>query len=380
MGKIVLRRATDYSQSDRLEAAVEAVLAAGTAQERIAGARVLLKPNLLARHAPGAAVTTHPEVLRAVIRGVKKRAPASITVADSSGGPYAAALMKAVYKTSGLAAVCEEEGVVLHTGTGSAQREAKGALVQRFQLIDPVLESDFIINLPKLKTHMMTTLSCGVKNLFGCVPGLMKAEFHTRFPDKGRFGRMLVDLAQTVRPDLTIVDAVTAMEGDGPAGGVPRQVGLIFGGEDLYKVDLAACRLIGLEPRRVPYLADAIERGLCGADLPAEETDDPDGLLRPIKNFALPSSYHQLDFSDNAPAGLRWAPPLVIRLASPRPKINRKKCIGCGNCAAICPAKVIEIKEGKAHIAPQHCIKCFCCHEMCPVKAIDVRRFSLFSI
>lgn len=381
MGSLVtVRPVPSYEEEAVLQAAVADLFENAGAPQAIQGKKVLIKPNLLARHAPGAAVTTHPAVLRAVIRQVKQCAPADIVVADSSGGPYAAPLMKAVYKTSGLAEVCEQEGVRLHMGTGSGEKKGPGLLVHSFQLIDPVLECEYLIDLPKLKTHMMTTLSCAVKNLFGCVPGLMKAEFHTRFPDKERFGRMLVDLCETVRADLVVVDGIVAMEGDGPAGGSPRSVGIVMGGADLYKTDLAACRIMGIEPQRVPYLCDAIERGLCPQNFAPQEADDPAGLLTPLLNFKLPSSYHKVDFSDRAPTGLRWAGPLVIRLAAPRPKINRGRCIGCGNCASICPAKVITLEKGKAHIAPQNCIKCFCCHEMCPVKAIDVKRFSLFSI
>ena len=104
-------------------------------------------------------------------------------------------------------------------------------------------------------------MSCAVKNLFGTVPGLQKAEFHMRFPEKEPFGEMLVDLCETVRPQLIIADGVLAMEGDGPAGGTPRALGLVLGGEDASAVDLAVCRLMGMPAMRVPYLAAAHARG-----------------------------------------------------------------------------------------------------------------------
>ena len=128
----------------------------------------------------------HPALQR---RGVEH-----IVVADSPGGLYNPGMMRSIYQVSGLAQVCRELGVQAYDECAWAQRGAQGKLVRRFELLNPVLEADFIVNVPKLKTHVMTGMSCAVKNLFGTVPGLQKAEFHMRFPEKERFGDMLVDL------------------------------------------------------------------------------------------------------------------------------------------------------------------------------------------
>lgn len=340
--------------------------------------RVLIKPNLLARHAPEKAVTTHPAVLDAVLSALKKQGISHIVVADSPGGLYTPAAMKSIYQVSGLAAVCARHGVEAYTACKAAPRKADGRRVHTFNLLEPVHKADFIIDLPKLKTHVMTGMSCAVKNLFGTIPGLQKAEMHMRFPEKGPFGEMLVDLCEAVRPDLVIADGILAMEGDGPAGGTPRKMGLIMGGCDPYTIDLAVCRLMGLDAMRVPYLSAAHARGLC-----AKKLDE--GLLRgdvqaaaPCPNFKLPASYAQINFANRVPRPLRWVMPGVEKLVAPRPKVDRKKCIGCGKCAEICPQHTIQVKDGKAHIEPKKCIRCFCCHEMCPVKAIDVKHFILF--
>lgn len=343
--------------------------------------KILLKPNLLARHEPGAAVTTHPAIVRAVIRELKKRGFTQITLADSPGGPYAQGLMRALYKTSGLAAVCEEEGAELWLETtGGARENPQGVLVHQFNLLTPVLEADFIINLPKIKTHMMTGMSCAVKNLFGCVPGLQKAEFHMRFPKKENFGDMLVDLAQLVAPSLTVVDGVVGMEGDGPAGGKPRAIGVVLGGENLYTIDLAVCGIIGMAPSAVPYLSAAMARGICEAQADAQNHIGEAGLFDAREGYELPGSFKELNFQNNVPKFMRGIVPIVQRASAPRPKINNAKCIGCGNCKDICPASVITIQNGKAAIAPKECIRCFCCHEVCPVKAIDVKRISFFNL
>ena len=382
------RRVGGY-EGDALETAVESIFAALPAAERIGpDTKVLLKPNLLAKHTPDKAVTTHPAVLAAVIHAVRRRGAKSIVVADSAGGPATPALMRGIYRASGLEEVCNAENVPLWTGTESGTRRApEGGLVSEFNLIQPVLDADFIIDLPKLKTHMMTGVTAAVKNLFGCVPGLQKAEFHMRFPQKEHFGSMLIDLLGTVRPDMAILDGVMALEGDGPAGGDPRFVGLVLGGEDLLQMDLAVCGLVGLDPARVPYLEAARLRGLCPArfDPALWQGDFP---YEPIEGFVLPRSYQggreSTDFAEGYPAILRPLLQMGERAIAPRPVIEPDKCIGCGKCAQICPQQVIELKAAgqgrKAHIHPRHCIRCFCCHEVCPVKAIDVRRFALFRL
>lgn len=364
--------AANYDQQT-VDAAVERLFCQLPAAQVLGGKRVLLKPNLLAKHTPERAVTTHPALVRAVIRAVRRRGAASITVADSPGGVYNPGILRSIYKVSGLTDVCREEGAALYTDCKSREVPAKGQVVKQFTLLEPVLDCDVIINLPKLKTHMMTGLSAATKNLFGCIPGLQKAEWHMRFPDKERFGGMLVDLLCTVKPGFAILDGILAQEGDGPAGGTPRMVGIVAAAEDHLQMDLALCRMLGIRPKDVPYLNAAISRGLCPEQFDPACAKGEGELCRPIPGYRLPSSWGSVDFADKAPRAVRWAVPAVERLLAPRPVINKSRCIGCGKCAEICPQHTITV-QGKAHIHAARCIRCFCCHEMCPVKAIDTRR------
>lgn len=364
--------AANYDQQT-VDAAVERLFFQLPAAQALGGKRVLLKPNLLAKHTPERAVTTHPAMVRAVIRAVRRRGAASITVADSPGGVYNPGILRSIYKVSGLTDVCREEGAALYTDCKSREVPAKGQMVKQFTLLEPVLDCDVIINLPKLKTHMMTGLSAATKNLFGCIPGLQKAEWHMRFPDKERFGGMLVDLLCTVKPGFAILDGILAQEGDGPAGGTPRMVGILAAAEDHLQMDLALCRMLGIRPKDVPYLNAAISRGLCLEQFDPACAKGEGELCRPIPGYRLPSSWGSVDFADKAPRAVRWAVPAVERLLAPRPVINKSRCIGCGKCAEICPQHTITV-QGKAHIHAARCIRCFCCHEMCPVKAIDTRR------
>lgn len=364
--------AANYDQQT-VDAAVERLFCQLPAAQVLGGKRVLLKPNLLAKHTPERAVTTHPALVRAVIRAVRRRGAASITVADSPGGVYNPGILRSIYKVSGLTDVCREEGAALYTDCKSREVPAKGQVVKQFTLLEPVLDCDVIINLPKLKTHMMTGLSAATKNLFGCIPGLQKAEWHMRFPDKERFGGMLVDLLCTVKPGFAILDGILAQEGDGPAGGTPRMVGIVAAAEDHLQMDLALCRMLGIRPKDVPYLNAAISRGLCPEQFDPACAKGEGELCRPIPGYRLPSSWGSVDFADKAPRAVRWAVPAVERLLAPRPVINKSRCIGCGKCAEICPQHTITV-QGTAHIHAARCIRCFCCHEMCPVKAIDTRR------
>ena len=179
--------------------------------------------------------------------------PQNITVADSPGGAWTPGGMRAVYEQSGVAAVCKEAGAALYLGCKAGMRKTQGERVRSFDLMEPVLDADFIIDIPKVKTHVMVGMTCAVKNLFGTVPGLSKAEFHMRFPAPEDFGSMLADLCEAVRPDMVVADGIVAMEGDGPASGTPYALGLILGGPSAYDVDLAVCRIMGISPQRVPY-------------------------------------------------------------------------------------------------------------------------------
>ena len=381
MQKVYLKQAADYNH-DTLYNAVKEILAWSNLPQRINGnTTILIKPNMLSRSAPDKAVTTHPALVEVVIELLKELGAAAenITIADSSGGPQNSAVITSNYKGCGYTDVAERQGVNLYTKLESKTVKTDGVIVKEFELLAPVVDSDIIINLPKFKTHVMTGMSGAVKNLFGTVPGLKKAEFHMRFPDKEKFADMIVDLCETVKADFTIVDGVMAMEGDGPAGGTPRKLGMLLAGENPYSIDAVICTMMGFDLTKPPIMDSAVKRGLVANKLPEGIVDGDVQLFVPIKDFVLPKSY-SIDFSDRVPRAIRWATPTVEKFLAPKPKINKKACIGCGKCRDICPQHTITVNNGKAVINMKDCIKCFCCHEMCPVKAIDVKRNTFFNI
>lgn len=339
------------------------------------GDNVVIKPNLVMGRRPDEATTTHPEFIAAIIRAVKKRGGTAI-IAESPGGPYTKASLRAIYNRTGITQVAEREGAVLNYDVGYEEVPSKdGRVVSAFNIITPIAHADVVISAAKLKTHGQMTYSGAVKNLFGAVPGLMKPEFHYRFPEKADFGAMIVDLCKTISPAISFIDGIVGMEGNGPTGGTPKEFDVILAGTNPHAVDLVACSLIGFSADKIPTLADAVSRGLCPHDVSDVEItgEGIDGKKIKIK---APDSV-SLDFVADLPAFLRVP---IGKMLTPRPAIVKRTCIGCGKCAESCPQHTIKIVGGKAEIDYSKCIKCYCCHEMCPKRSIKIKRFKFFGL
>ena len=150
-----------------------------------------------------------------------------ITIAESSGGLYNAEAMKHVYHVCGMDALSPEAELNMDFSAQTVNCPS-GFKNHSFHLITPIVEADYIINICKLKTHAMTGYSGGIKNLFGTIPGLEKPQMHYRWPEIEDFSNMLLELAQTVAPQLTVIDAIDAMEGNGPTGGTSHPLHMLL--------------------------------------------------------------------------------------------------------------------------------------------------------
>jgi uncharacterized protein (DUF362 family)/Pyruvate/2-oxoacid:ferredoxin oxidoreductase delta subunit len=294
-------------------------------------------------------------------------------IADSPGGPYTKQLLKSVYVGTGMEKIASREGAQLNFDVGTTTMMSNGGHVcSSFDIINPVAHADVVISAAKLKTHGQMTYSGAVKNLFGSLPGLIKPEFHYRYPEKSVFGEMLVDLCETVKPAISFIDGIIGMEGNGPTGGTPKELGLTLAACNSHSLDLYTCFLVGFEPEDIPTLAAAVKRGLCPSDTSELEITGDINIGR-VK-FKAPDSI-SLDFTNKLPAFIRGP---LGSILTPRPAIMNKSCIGCGKCAESCPQHTIIIVSSKAVIDYSKCIKCYCCHEMCPKRAIKIKRFKLF--
>lgn len=366
---VSLSRCAEYRSDDVSTAVSEALAPLGGMGAFVSpGQRVLLKVNLLARYAPERAVTTHPEVLRAVIREVRDAGGVPL-VADSPGGVNTPASVAKTFDVSGMAAVCAEEEVECRLLDDDVVRVAnpRGSLYGAFTLGRAVAEADVLISLPKLKTHGFMMMTGAVKNLFGCIPGLEKAQYHVKVPAREDFADMLVDLMLACRPALAIMDGVVAMEGQGPAGGTPRHVGAIAASADAVALDVVAAALIGLDPMEVYTNRAAADRGLGPAGLGEIDVAGADWRELAPARFGLPTR----DLSAKMPAWLRER---VRGSFTARPYLQHEAgCTLCGRCEEECLVEAIEVGERGPSFDQGRCIRCYCCQELCPEQAIGLK-------
>jgi Pyruvate/2-oxoacid:ferredoxin oxidoreductase delta subunit len=226
-----------------------------------------------------------------------------------------------------------------------------------------------VINLPKLKTHQMMGLTCAVKNLFGAVVGMRKPGLHLQAgADKAFFALMLLELADFLRPALTIVDAVTAMEGNGPGSGDPVHVGALLAGAEPLAIDAAAIELLGMRAESVWTQRVAREKLLPGSRL--EEIEIVGADLRSLRPRAFqPAKSTEIHFG--LPAFLRE--PLKQSVTA-WPVVDTKACLLCGLCVEHCPPQAMAIEDKRLTIDYKRCIGCFCCQELCPRNALITRQ------
>ena len=337
------------------------------------GMRVAIKANLISAMKPDAAATTHPAVLAAMVKLLAERG-ASAVVGDSPGGPYTSAFLANVYRAAGLKAV-EDAGGELNRDFSVKEADFPQAVeAKKFAYTAWLDGADTSIDLCKWKTHGMMAMTAATKNLFGTVPGLTKGTYHYRFPDETRFADMLVDLNEYFKPRLCVVDAVWAMEGNGPTQGRPRRLGALLASKCPYSVDLACAKLIGLQTGDVPTLAAARRRGLIPQT--AEELTvhgDLNAFVCP--DFDNIRHFHAIRFYGTGQSAVHKFIGRMARAAlETRPAVRGDECVGCGKCAEVCPARAIEMRGERPHIDRAKCIRCFCCQEMCPKGAMKAKR------
>ena len=228
------------------------------------GDKVFVKINHLSPPSPAErGIVTHPIFVEAVIT-LLKEAGAEITVGDDiEEGDEDGFII------SGFRQMCDRQGVKLVNlrEIGFVEKPCNGKILKNLYVSKIVLEADVIINLPKFKTHSLTTFTGGIKNLYGVIPAGLRRRFHGDYLRSEDFGQMLVDIYSMLKPQLTIMDGVMAMEGEGPGSGKMRNLGLILASKDAVALDAVASGIIGLKPEDVLTTRYAGERGLGVSDL-----------------------------------------------------------------------------------------------------------------
>jgi uncharacterized protein (DUF362 family) len=254
------------------------------------GDRVLLKPNLLTGARPGKECTTRPEVVYWVARLVQ----------EAGGHPFlgdspAFGSARGVAVANGYQPILEELKLPVIDFQGQ-RYETVSQDFNHLLLSKEAMEADVVINLPKVKSHVQLTLTLAVKNLFGCVPGKMKAWWHMEAgKDSTRFGNMLVETARAVNPELTILDGIIGHEGNGPSHGEPRPLGILGASTHVFALDRAVIEILGVEPALVPTVAASQRLGLCPK---LSEIQFP--ILAPdelrVEHWQLPERLMPIDF------------------------------------------------------------------------------------
>lgn len=360
--KVAVVKASEYNEQIIEHAVNEAInLIGGWSKYIQKGDKVLIKPNMLTAIEPEKAVTTHPEVVRVVIKAIKKLG-AYPSVGDSPGING----VKTTAQKTGILEVCEEEDVpfILFKHT-KAYPCPEGKYMKSFDLTTELDKFDKIISLAKMKTHVFMGVTGCVKNLFGCIVGTHKSLFHLRMQKHSDFAHVMVDLYYTVKPTLNIIDGVTGMEGQGPMSGDVVNPKIIIASENGFAADLVMSDKMGFAAEKMPIAAAAIEEKRSPLLKDIEIVGDAKDKQM---HFTQPHTYKSMQDTH--------VPAFILKLGqnqlTSRPHIN-DNCIACGRCMRHCPAKAITLKNKRAHIDYNECIRCYCCQELCPHRAVDLK-------
>jgi uncharacterized protein (DUF362 family)/NAD-dependent dihydropyrimidine dehydrogenase PreA subunit len=320
------------------------------------GCKVLLKPNLLSGKPIGKAVNTHPLFVQALAEVLVERR-CTVFVGDSPGYESTAKALE----RSGIMAVMKRLGLHAASFDRKVVKTNRG-ISPYHQLLfgeDP-LDYDLVINLPKLKTHMMMGLTAGVKNCFGFVPHLEKAKWHLRCgTNKMLFASVLMDIHAVVNPAVTILDGIIAMDSNGPSHGRPRDLGLIALSDDALCLDSYLESILAV-PYPLPITSLAMEKGLL------REAEVVDQGAPAVQDFRMPTTLAP-DF--NLPSLVKETAKILL---TRKPKCDNRRCTLCRTCVNVCPAAALSTAEKGLVFDYRKCIKCYCCAEMCPVGAITV--------
>jgi len=320
----------------------------------LTGKRVLIKPNMLGPFDPARGITTHPAVVRALVRKLREQG-ATPVVGDNPG-----------MRGYGANVTCAERSGIMDASLGtyvnlSAEKETvrtNSPIFDGMVVSKEILECDYYISVPKFKTHVVTNITGAIKNNFGILVGGQKAEVHRKAKKTVDFAGAVVDVYSVRQPDFVVMDAIVAMEGNGPSSKDLRSdVGKILAGPNGVEVDTVMATMMGLKPADVPLLTIAHEKGLGEIDL--KKIDLPHKVT-PIEGFKLPSVFAKTFFAR-----------LLTYFMVHQPVVRQELCQQCGLCVKQCPVGAITFDTYPV-IDKKRCISCFCCYEYCEHNAMDI--------
>ena len=336
--------------------------------------KVLIKPNMLSCKEPERAATTHPSVIEAVVKECFDAGASEVWVGDSP--PAIFGRTEDFWKKTGFAKatkiaggkmLCFEKDEKTNVNFKIYGKDVTASVIKK------VFDANVVISISKMKTHNLTRITGAVKNNFGFIPGFSKALWHKKFTKVHEFSAFVTELARVLPVKLHIMDGIEAMDLQGPASGRVKKNNILLASDNPVAVDMGFCKIVGLKPESVPIMKYCKKigwgpKGFEDVDFVGEKVEDciVNGYIVPPS----PPVYLIPDFVLDFIRKLIWTGPNL--------KLN--KCVKCGRCKNICPAKAIEIGNNGAGFDRDKCISCFCCMEVCPVEAIHMKASPLMSI
>ncbi len=355
MYRVMIQPASYDSCQDAVDRAFE------NFPQKIAGKKVVIKPNVLRISNADEHIVTHPSVLRAVINKVETLAPSEIIVGDNPG-LHAYGDNKLSFEKTGLMEAAK--GYYRNLGDRSTQLDFNTEFLPHVGVSTEIMDADVLISLPKFKTHGLTAMTGAIKNSYGILPGAQKARLHQIAGSPERFHDMIVDVFRLRIPDLFIMDAVVGMEGNGPASPDLREIGVILAADNGVALDGVVARMMGLDPAALRFLQKARDGGLGDFDADKVELD---GEMLILPDFKLPPISGELIASNTAIRDIMQA---KMRLL---PKADPLLCTSCEACIEQCPVSALYMTEDIPEVRGDTCITCFCCQEICPEKAMTLQ-------
>lgn len=336
------------------------------------GSKILIKPNLLSARRPDEAITTHPSIVKAVIKIVKS-CGATPFIGDSPGNILKG--IEHIWQQTEMAKIANEENIKLISfeGIGGKEFQINHPTIKSINLAKAIFDFDGIINIPKLKTHTLMGLTCGVKNFYGCIPGITKIEYHKLAPSPHDFALLLSEIYRVLKDKIlfTVLDGVEGLEGNGPStGGIKRNYNIICASRDTVALDTYITKCIEKKYEKNFFIKTLKNVG--NTDFNSFEFAGDNVEQFNFQNVKLPIT----KILNMIPVWLtRLIGKHIGKLIWIKPVIEQDKCVKCGQCIKSCPAKtIIKKNNGIIYIEKNNCISCFCCHELCGYKAIDIEQ------
>ena len=373
--KVSLQKCESYNEQE-VAVAVRALLKplGGMASFVDKDDTVLIKPNMLSCKEPERAATTHPSVIKAVVKECFEAGAKEVWVGDSPPAIFGrtedfwhkTGFEKATIEAGGKM-LCFEKDEKSNVNFKVFGKEVTASVIKK------VFTANVVISLSKMKTHNLTRITGAVKNNFGFIPGFAKALWHKKFTKVNEFSAFVTELAKALPVRLHIMDGIEAMDLQGPASGRVKKNNILIASESPVAVDMGFCKVVGLKPESVPIMKYCKKIGW-GPD----SLDKVDFVGTPVDNCVVkgyivppaPPIYLVPDFVLE----------LIRKLIWTGPKLKPNKCVKCGRCKNICPAKAIDVSQNGAEFDRTKCISCFCCMEVCPIEAIEMKASPLMTI